>query len=317
MHHRHHRWKYVCTVVWTAIALFQSLHGQKATIIFRMDDIVLQPDSIQDEVLQLFKRHGVPLTWGVIPFSDAEQARGQTDSRYLNTLRKAIEKGELEIALHGFSHTRRTGTALKTEFAGLSLQEQSRLLNKGKSYLEDTLDISTPFFIPPWNTYDKNTLVALSSSGFEGISADLGGVSLPNGLAYLPATKIDFADWNELLRLSNEKQGVIIVLFHSYTFADSRFTLRYLDSLLARTVANGNTCLTFSGYVRHTKRFPSSDRYRINAKLRYSRWFFFLSNRQNHWVFLERSWIYTATLVALILALVGGAYVGVRTWVRT
>jgi hypothetical protein len=34
------------------------------------------------------------------------------------------------------------------------------LLNKGKSYLEDTLDISTPFFIPPWNTYDKNTLVA-------------------------------------------------------------------------------------------------------------------------------------------------------------
>jgi hypothetical protein len=278
-----------------------------------MDDVVLHADRIQEEVIRVFKKHGLPLSLGVIPFSEDQRGRDKVDSGYIDQLRTSVNNGELEIVLHGFSHTKNTHSTLKTEFAGRTLPDQMSMLQRGQDYLQNKFQVPVHFFAPPWNTYDINTLKALQTLGFKGITADLGGVSLSNGLAYLPATTIDFQDWGKLLEWSDTKQGVIVVLFHSYTFSDTGFTFNNLDSVLALTVANGNQCHTFSGYTQQSKVFPSANRYRVNAKLRYSRMFFFLPNREQHVVLLESSKLFLITVGLMILAFLTMGY-GIWRW---
>jgi peptidoglycan/xylan/chitin deacetylase (PgdA/CDA1 family) len=286
------------TLIWIVLlASFTPLHAQQAAFIFRMDDVVLQADSMQDKIMAVFQKHDIPLSWGVIPFAADSQARGNADKSYINTIQNAVAKGELELLLHGLSHTQNEGDVPKSEFAGRSLSDQEKMLAKGKSFIENNFKVKVNYFAPPWNTYDKNTLVALQSLGFEGISADLGGLTLNNNLAYLPCTKIDFTDWDRLLQLSNERAGVVVVLFHTYTFSK--------DTLLSRVVANGNPCYTFSSYTRQSNSFPGSLRYQLNAKRRYSKLFFFLPDRAQQWVHVEpwQGWI-IFILVSLGLCLI-------------
>lgn len=285
-----------------------SLLAQKASLIFRMDDVVLQADSMQDAVLSLFARYKIPLNWGVIPFTEEQEPRDNADSSYNQNLQLAVANGQLELLLHGFSHTRNPNSVIKSEFCGLPLPTQIDLLRKGRDYIQEKFKLSVPFFAPPWNTYDETTLLALQKVGFQGISADLGGESVSNGLAYLPCTQIDFGNWDKVLAQSHSREGVIVVLFHAYSFSDSGFTLQHLDTLLAQTVANGNACFTFSGYTQHTRVFPSSYRYTLNAKLRYSRLFFFLPDRAGQRVFLEDSYVFIATWVVLVIFLLASLY---------
>ncbi len=267
--------------------LCSPLSAQQAAFIFRMDDAVLQADSMQDKILAVFQKHNIPLSWGVIPFAADSQARGNVDKSYINTIQNAVAKGELELLLHGFSHTSHDGVTPKSEFAGRSLSSQKTMLKRGKYYIEEKFKVKVNYFAPPWNTYDKNTLVALQSLDFEGISADLGGVTNASDLTYLPCTQIDFSDWDKLLQQSNESAGLVVVLFHTYTFSKDGFTLADLDTQLSRVVANGNPCNTFSSYTRQSHSFPGSLRYQLNAKRRYSKLFFFLPNREQQKVYLE------------------------------
>lgn len=298
------------------VLCFFNVQAQKASFIFRMDDIVLQSDSMQDSVLALFAKHQVSLNWGVIPFAEDSIARDNADSSFINIIQKATAQGQLELLLHGYSHTRNPNSATKSEFHGLSLQKQIEKLTAGTTYIKEKFNLPVQYFAPPWNTYDKNTLQALQKTGFKGISADLGGVSKTNGLAYLPCTKIDFENWDKVLQQSNFKQGVVVVLFHSYTFTDSGFSLQQLDTILSQTIANGNKCYTFSGYTQQASVFPSSYRYQLNAKLRYSRLFFFLPNRAQHWVFLENSYIFITTFGIIVFVLIVGIYLGIRKFLR-
>lgn len=304
-------------LILTIVLLFlESLIAQKASFIFRMDDIVLHADSLQDSVLALFTRHKVPLNWGVIPFTEEDQSRDNADSSYIKKIQTAAVQGQLELLLHGYSHTKTPNSEIKSEFYGLSLIEQITKLRVGTTYLQEKFNLPVHYFAPPWNTYDLNTLKALQKLNFKGISADLGGLSLSNGLSYLPCTKIDFNHWDELLKKSSSKQGVIVVLFHSYTFSDSGFTLQQLDTILAQTIANGNKCYTFSGYTKQASVFPSNYRYQLNAKMRYSRLFFFLPNRTQHWVFLDNSYIFIATWCAIVFVFIAGIYLGIKKLLR-
>ena len=286
--------------------------AQKASFVFRMDDVVLQADSMQDKIMEVFQKHGVPLSWGVIPFAADKQARGNADRGYINTIQNAVAKGELELLLHGLNHTQNEGATPKSEFAGRSLSDQEKMLAKGKSFIENNFKVPVNFFAPPWNTYDENTLAALQSLGFKGISADLGGVTNSSALAYLPCTKIDFKDWDKLLQQCNERSGVVVVLFHTYTFSKDGFTLADLDTLLSHVVANGNHCFTFSSYTQQASFFPGSLRYQLNAKMRYSPIFFFLSNRSQQWVFLEDFKVFYSVLTIGFLFVLLAIYLGLR-----
>jgi len=78
-------------------------------------------------------------------------------------------------------------------------------------------------FIPPWNTYDRNTLHALKASGIGIMSADTSGEAIAeDGLKYLPCTcgiasvrgAVKRARW------SPEAEPVIVVVFHPHDIAE-------------------------------------------------------------------------------------------------
>jgi len=288
------------------------LIAQPASIIFRMDDIELQEDSLLEGILTVFQQHGIPLSLGVIPFAQNNEPRAYASKEFRIKIQEAEALGQLEILLHGFSHSHNGLTQQKSEFAGLGLAEQKTFIASGRKYLTDSFQVPVRFFVPPWNTYDLYTLHALKELGFEGLSADLGGVSIANVLAYIPTTVIDFKDWDQVLQQSKTKQGVTVVLFHSYTFTKGGFSLLDLDTLLAQTVANGNKCYTFSSYTKQAISFPGSFRYQLNAKMRYSPIFFFLSNRSQQWVFLEDFNVLYSLLTIGVLFVLLAIYLGLR-----
>ena len=87
-----------------------------------------------------------------------------------------------------------------TEFAGLDYQSQYLRLREGKNFLEQTLAAPIETFIPPWSTYDANTLLALEALKFRGISANLSGYDNPScPLKFLPCT-CSLSELPEVLR---------------------------------------------------------------------------------------------------------------------
>ena len=83
------------------------------------------------------------------------------------------------IAMHGLHHvyTTKKGGLLplnkQSEFAGLSYEEQSQMIRKGKKILESH-GIATDFFMAPSHSYDKNTIDALLENGFRRITDGFG-----------------------------------------------------------------------------------------------------------------------------------------------
>jgi len=68
----------------------------------------------------------------------------------------SIKKGRVNIALHGYNHTKPRG--LPEYAAAPNLDEKTR---KGKEYLEETLQCEIDTFVPPNNTIWKKGLTAI------------------------------------------------------------------------------------------------------------------------------------------------------------
>jgi predicted deacetylase len=148
--------------------------------IIRWDDI----SPFQDEgkffaLIDLFTKHNIPAVLGVVPDNQDEIIKvGRiAENRYIETLQGLSQSG-WEIALHGFRHRRHTpdsgilGLNSSSEFAGRPYEDQLADLRQGKRQLEENgFEIQT--FVPPWHSYDENTLKALIESSFEVLSDGL------------------------------------------------------------------------------------------------------------------------------------------------
>lgn len=204
--------------------------NKKITVVFRFDDPSgLSSLETESKVIKVFKEYNASLTFGVIPFKCAGSTRNTSPQELIplgqkrgDILRQAVDKGIIDIALHGYSHQMREAK-IWTEFAGLDFKEQKERLVKGKQYLEELLDISINTFIPPYNTYDLNTLKALELSNFTILSAGIhGDVSKDSSLYFIPMTvrlhQVKKAV--EKARESLDKEPLIVVMFHEYDFLD-------------------------------------------------------------------------------------------------
>lgn len=206
------------------------------------------------------------------------------DREKLTALKTAIARGVIEPALHGWQHQNNrtlgndrrrqetTGDSRKqhpvvpcrplsspslstsqrnSEFMGLQFEEQLRKIEQGKRALEEWLETPVVSFIPPWNTYDEQTVRALDAVNLRALSASLS--TAPNGLGlstcqgeatalvYLPRT-CALAEFDDALAEiqkvgavrspSRDGDGVFIVMmFHHFSFFES-------DNALARQYAN-------------------------------------------------------------------------------
>lgn len=211
-----------------------SITNARITVVFRYDDCNGESSiSLESALIEAFHRCRIPLTFGVTPFVTS----GEVDDpapcpaiplgvEKIKLLKHAIETAEAEVALHGVSHqtTTRCMQCGCSEFAGLTLDSQQERINGGKQFLEKILEVPVTTLIPPWNSYDENTLRAALDSGMTTLSADAEGPA-PCGSAvhFLPATctltgLLPAIRW---ARMTFDPAPVIVVLFHPYDFSSA------------------------------------------------------------------------------------------------
>jgi peptidoglycan/xylan/chitin deacetylase (PgdA/CDA1 family) len=199
-------------------------------VVFRYDDYAANSVTAAElKIMEAFRKHDIPITFGVIPFKVAGDVEDpaprdllQLDSVKAEMLRTGYLEGTLDISMHGYSHQTNSPDYL-SEFAHLDYRDQVNRLSEGKEYLEDLTGARVITFLPPWNTYDMNTLAALEESGFTVLSANKKGlVAEGSALHYLPVScdMIELKDAVKAARKSRDKQPLVVALLHDYDFLD-------------------------------------------------------------------------------------------------
>lgn len=197
-------------------------------VVFRYDDYRAGPVWGSDKrwlvdqgVLEVFRRHQVPLTVAVIPYASDADLSGRlrplaADARRCELLRQAMQDGVVEIALHGYSHRYLTPEG---EFPGLPECEQRRRLLAGKRELESSLDTRIAIFVPPNNAYDETTVKLLAQAGLLILCGSAIGPVGNDDLMYLPATT-QWWQLEEALTSATQFPGpsLIVVMLHPFDY---------------------------------------------------------------------------------------------------
>ncbi len=216
----------------------------KAIVIFRMDDP--QPSWQFDKLrraVNLFIEERVPVTLGVIP-KVMNRSTVLENEPFLSYIRELIYlHGDLiEIAQHGLTHLPLSKVGGASEFAGLPLNKQEKMMKEGKAILS-SMDprVKIRSFIPPFDTFDNNTLEAARDLGFivfsamyDEDSARIGEPYLDDGLVIVHASQSLTKNWEtgatrgyEELKKSFDavyrKGGVFVLEMHYFRF-DERNT---------------------------------------------------------------------------------------------
>ena len=249
-------------------------------VLVRNDDLCALSDAAHERrVLELFARHGVPMTVAVIPrlVEDPHRAVGgvchplEENPEIVALLREAHARGRVEIALHGDTHQTnrlRPGCADVepcamdyagsdrlwspdrpvsphgfSEFHGLSPAEQREKITRGHAHLERVLGFRPATFIFPWNSWDANSISALQQQGFRWV---------PSENDEFPLAGIDVIggcvwDWEvyERYRWFDELLACglpVLAHFgiHSWVYRQQPAMLDWLDGLLGELAAAAN-----------------------------------------------------------------------------
>ncbi len=232
------------------IPSYGSINHNSVTLIFRYDDYSSKSATYLDEkVIDLFKKYHIAFTVGVIPYVASgviQNPRPQDvivlSQPKVDMLLNAIHAGTLNVALHGYSHHNINRSFLNkpTEFAGLDYDSQFLKIREGKLFLEKTLGVSIDTFIPPFGTYDANTLLALEKMNFLCLSSNLSGYASPSAtLKFLPNT-CELGQLRKVLSYAQRisySQPIVCVVFHEYDFSEINYE-----------VSDGTMQLTFQDF---------------------------------------------------------------------
>jgi hypothetical protein len=247
------------------LSFFSANARGKMKIVFRYDDYILVPSKFCDSLLYIFHKNNIPLCLGIIPFDSTNLIINKLNQEQINDLRSRIQKKEIEVALHGFNHInilRPYFLNKKTysEFGSLSYFKQFDKLSKGKKALDSLFNIETNVFVPPFDTYDNNTLKALIDLNFKIISGDMYGGCTYEEIKYIPATFGDFFELADIIDKNIDDDATIVFLFHPYSFIENSFkypniiapriSLNYLDSLLNSITKQEISFYTFSDLAK-------------------------------------------------------------------
>ena len=223
---------------WIAASTHSDTARSVIRLVFRYDDYSSQSSTeLESQLIETLAEYQACATFAVVPamvegnYRDlSPKQEVELGEAKIHLLRDAIDRGVIEAALHGFSHqtirpaNQRGGC---TEFENLDYADQLRKISLGRDMLERQLGTRICTFVPPWNTYDLNTLRAVETSGFEAISAGIWGAHPTSArLSFAPATcplnlnKIRHAV--EAARRGNDPHAVIVVLFHPADFVEAR-----------------------------------------------------------------------------------------------
>jgi peptidoglycan/xylan/chitin deacetylase (PgdA/CDA1 family) len=138
-------------------------------LLFRNDDVCVGCDVKKFiEVRSIFEEFGIKEHYSVIPFGrniytpnahllskdELNNYLGldkiTTDPEACEFIRDSLKRGH-EITLHGWNHV------LVTDY---SLKEQILNIRIAKEFLEDTFGVRIEYFVPPFNSYEDDTITA-------------------------------------------------------------------------------------------------------------------------------------------------------------
>ena len=141
-------------------------------VAFRLDDIQgYWLNDVQIAVMEVFQKQDIPLTIGII---GGEQFKFGIDPKITDYVRGLLaERSTIKIANHGWNHE---------SFVTYDKKMQSDLLKKSNERLFQILEVTPKTFIPPFNEFDDNTIIALQENQFTHFSPSLITSSPP----YLP-----------------------------------------------------------------------------------------------------------------------------------
>ncbi len=221
-------------------AMIRSLpHKVKAIVIFRMDDPqpYWQSDKLK-RAIDLFLEEKVPVTLGIIP-KVMNKSTILEHSPFISYTKDLVYlHGDLiEIAQHGLTHLALSKVRGASEFAGLPFHKQLEMIKEGKNILESIdPEIKLRSFIPPFDTFDNNTIEAVRELGFivfsamydEDSSIEIGQPYVDKGLVIIHATS-SLKNWDTgAIRSYNElresfsrvysKCGVFVLETHYFLF---------------------------------------------------------------------------------------------------
>ena len=133
-------------------------------VAFRLDDVQgYWLNNAQIAIMDEFQKQDIPLTIGII---GGEKFQFGTDPKITNYVRDliSVEKPMIKIANHGWNHE---------DFTTYDKNMQSDLLKKSNDRLSEILGETPRTFIPPFNEFDDNTVLALHENQFTHFSPSL------------------------------------------------------------------------------------------------------------------------------------------------
>lgn len=196
------------------------------------------------QIFDMLQRHGVCVTVAAIPAHQGPQGPMSLDKTNVAHLIAAHQSGIIEIAQHGFSHAshgRPIAIGENSEFAAVSVPEQRFMIENGKRILEEVFGTPIRGFVPPWNTYDQGTLVALEGAGFSYLSAGWEYSEHHPKLISVPRT-CQIAELPRAVKLAKKYAGhnpYIVAVMHHYDIKEDdcpgeAISLGSLENIFAR-----------------------------------------------------------------------------------
>lgn len=209
-------------------------------ILLRFDDICPTMDwTYWQKAKSVMDECNVKALLGVIPnCEDPELLIDLPKEDFWNYL-KILQKEGYVLAMHGVYHkycSLKRGlvnSGKKSEFAGLSYNEQYEKLKFGKELLEKK-GIFTDIFFAPSHSYDKNTIKALRNLGFNYISDGRSNKIVNyNGIKAVPAMSFGVP--------KIKKQGNFVAVFHAHEWVRPEKAYGYVDLV--------NLCKNYAGDI--------------------------------------------------------------------
>lgn len=196
-------------------------------VAIRFDDPSPTSDrALEGALVSALQRAGARATFAVIPFVGPPSAQLALDAERAAHLIEAQRCGVIEIAQHGYSHRNRAAMDEKrSEFRGLGSREQERMVAAGAAKLRELFGIdSVVGFVPPWNSFDIETLRALGPSGHVYLSAGVEHTTYGPDLPLLLPRTCQFEDLEAAIGRARRYRSWyphVIAVLHHYDFVEN------------------------------------------------------------------------------------------------
>lgn len=196
---------------------------RKKLFLIRLDDACPTMDHDKWARIEIIlDRYAIKPLVGIIPMNaDPKQCINDIDIFFWNKALRWKDKG-WSIALHGYNHVYLSKSAglfpfwRKSEFAGVSLGEQSEKIRRGIAIMKEH-GIIPKYFFAPSHTFDINTLSALKNESEIRIISD--------GISLRPYWKNDFCFIPQIVGhcVNFPVRGVYTFCFHPNFMLDKDF----------------------------------------------------------------------------------------------